>query len=210
MNPWIHYSVSIGPDPGYTCIAFKGAVGDLVVAASQDGTPVFHPGLEITKSFYGRMPWRPDSLADAVEGIGPDAKAYLYDHPDERPLRIQHYPCHQLEHWPDLAAEADARPVGGDPAMMEEGVYRIAVFDADGQRTDEYVEAESAAHAMLYADIGCHWNLQGFGFPARFRGEIPAGKQLHDAVAWSMETGIDDFPDLSDCDDLSFFPEFPH
>ena len=173
MEHYVYFALTLGRPPPYDGIAMPPAVFSAIHETQMEilGGPGTAPGLEVKKAFYGRAVWRPDDLSDAVAAIGADCMSYMLSHPGIVPVRLEHYNGKFLERWPRCKQEADARPIHGDPDMMEPDDYLVQVRNTKTNEVEIIrLHACSAVDAVqtVYDELcfnGEYGGLHFFGRP---------------------------------------------
>lgn len=135
---YVYFALAAGKRPDYNSISMPVGLASAMseIQKAQLATPVYAPGLDVRKIFYGRAVWRPRNLDDAVAGIGHEAVDWLLEHPDLVLLRLEHFPPDVLDD-PEYAVakqEAESRPVYGDPDMLLPDDYVVFAQAPDGKR----------------------------------------------------------------------------
>ena len=151
VEPYYYFAALVGRQPDFDAISTRPSVM-LAMAELQmqkfDG-PASAPGLEVERVFYGRAYRRPN-VRTAVEALAPDCGSYLATHQGLSVLRIEHYQSDLMLRFPERKAEADARPVFGDPRLGRPNWFLVDVsLKNDGILTIP-VYAESAIHAATH------------------------------------------------------------
>lgn len=135
---YVYFALAAGKRPDYNSISMPVGLASAMseIQKARLATPVYAPGLDVRKIFYGRAVWRPRNLDDAVAGIGHEAVDWLLEHPGLVLLRLEHFPPNVLDD-PEYAAakrEAENRPVYGDPDMLLPDDYVVFVEAPNGEK----------------------------------------------------------------------------